>query len=309
MSRITRREFNIVAGSLLVGGSNVLAKTKDDGKIKVLMMSGQNNHDWRRTSPIMKTILEECGRFKVDLMFSPPKEAPESAWKTWRPAFKKYDLVFSDYNGQMWPEPVREDFEAYISHGGRALIQHAANNPFSGWDAFEKMAGLLWRGENTGYRVFIDDDGKVHRLGPGKGGGAGHGKLHDWQIAAREPEHPIFKDAPKVWLHAYDELYHRQRGPAEDMHILATAYSDPESGGTGKHELMIWWIPFGKGKVLSFMPGHLWPGQEDTRTFRCVGFRNMLQRCSEWVATDKVTIPVPDNFPTADKVSILPAKK
>jgi hypothetical protein len=235
---------------------------------------------------------------------SPRKGAGKDAWKKWRPAFADYHVVFSDYNGDMWPEPVRESFEKYISKGGAALIQHAANNPFGGWKAYEKMAGLLWRGENHGYRVYMDDDGKMHRLGPGKGGGAGHGKLHDWQITHREPDHPIFKGLPPVWLHSHDELYHRQRGPAEDMRVLATAYSSEESGGTGKHELMVWWIPFGQGRVLSFMPGHLWPGQEDTRAFHCVGFKTLLQRCTEWAATEKVTIPVPEDFPTAERVSL-----
>ena len=43
---------------------------------------------------------------------------------------------------------------------------------------------------------------------------------------------------------------HGQRGPAERMHILATAYSDKAKGGTGTNEPMIWVIPFGKGRVF-----------------------------------------------------------
>jgi hypothetical protein len=41
-----------------------------------------------------------------------------------------------------------------------------------------------------------------------------------------------------------------------------------------------------------------------------VGFVTTLNRGAEWAATGKVTIPVPANFPTADKVSVwtTPAK-
>src|SRR5689334_15033254 len=36
---------------------------------------------------------------------------------------------------------------------------------------------------------------------------------------------------------------------------------------------------------------------------RCVGFITTLLRGTEWAATGKVTIPVPDDFPTAEKIS------
>ena len=90
------------------------------------------------------------------------------------------------------------------------------------------------------------------------------------------------------------------------MHILATAWSDPAHGGTGAHELMAWWIPFGKGKVLTLLPGHLWRGQEDDRALRCAGFQTLLHRSMEWLATGEVTSPVPQDFPAAEEVSVRP---
>jgi hypothetical protein len=110
---------------------------------------------------------------------------------------------------------------------------------------------------------------------------------------------------PPSWMHAHDELYHGQRGPAEQLHLLASAYSSPATGGTGQHEPMLWWVPFERGRVLTFLPGHLWTGQKDTRAFRCVGFRCLLQRCCEWLATGDVEIPVPDPFPTANETVVV----
>ena len=269
----------------------------------VLLVSGQNNHDWQETNVFLQEILGESGLFNTTLSLTPPKGSDAAAWNTWNPDFASYDVVLIDYNGDMWPDRIKETFESYIEGGGTALAMHAGNNPFPGWEAFESMIGLLWRGAEGGYRVYMNDAGDLVRMEPGEDVGAGHGEKHDWQIRTRDADHPIMQDIPEVWLHPFDELYHGQRGPAENMNVLATAYSDTETGGSGKHELMIWWIPFGEGKVLTFLPGHHWPEQDDDQAFRCVGFRTLLNRSIEWLATDVVTIPVPDNFPTADQIS------
>ena len=72
---------------------------------------------------------------------------------------------------------------------------------------------------------------------------------------------------PAEWMHAKDELYHGQRGPAEHMEILATAYSDKAKGGTGTNEPMIWVIPYGKGRVFTTVMGHAMG--DDTTAIRC----------------------------------------
>ena len=68
---------------------------------------------------------------------------------------------------------------------------------------------------------------------------------------------------------------------------------------------MVWWRQFGEGKAMTFLPGHLWGGQEDDRALRCVGFRTLLQRSVEWLATGEVTLPVPENFPTAEQAVVI----
>jgi type 1 glutamine amidotransferase len=101
---------------------------------------------------------------------------------------------------------------------------------------------------------------------------------------------------PTEWLHAKDELYDRLRGPALNMQLLATAYSDPGTGGSDRHEPIMFTIGYGQGRVFHTPLGHADYSQE------CVGFITVLQRGTEWAATGKVTIPVPRDFPTADKV-------
>jgi hypothetical protein len=43
----------------------------------------------------------------------------------------------------------------------------------------------------------------------------------------------------------------------------------------------------------------------DARSMTCVGFRTVLARAAEWAATGKVTLPVPADFPTPEKVSVV----
>ena len=270
--------------------------------IKVLIVDGQNNHKWAAMTPFMKKQLLKTGLFKVDVSTSPPKgkKGPDidAAWAAWRPAFKDYDVVVSNYNGQSWPKEVNEAFAAYVNGGGGVLIIHAANNAFRSWKEYDKMIGLGWRNNKHDKRLYVDNDGKTVIVPKGKGKGAGHGPQHEFPIIIRDSAHPITKGMPKTWRHAKDELYHGQRGPAADMQVLATAFSDKAKRGTGVHEPMLWIIPHGKGQVVTNVMGH-----ENGQALQCVGFITIMNRSCEWLATGKVSTSIPANFPTADKVS------
>jgi type 1 glutamine amidotransferase len=79
---------------------------------------------------------------------------------------------------------------------------------------------------------------------------------------------------------------------------VATAYSDPANKGTGLSEPMLMTLHYGRGRVFHTTLGH------DVAAMQSVDFIVTLQRGSEWSATGNVTQKVPDDFPTADKVSI-----
>ncbi len=216
-------------------------------------------------------------------------------------------MVLSNYNGEPWPAEVRKALEDYVAKGGGLAIIHAANNAFPDWPAFNEMIGLGWRGPGFGDRMTVDEKGEVVRTPKGKGPGSGHGPPHAFAVAVRDADHPITRGMPAEWMHAKDELYHGQRGPAKDMHILATAYSDKAKGGTGTNEPMIWVIPYGKGRVFTTVMGHAMG--DDITAIRCVGFRTTMLRGTEWAATGKVTIPIPEDFPTASQVRVSGAKE
>jgi type 1 glutamine amidotransferase len=266
-------------------------------KLNVLIIDGQNNHNWKATTPVLEGFLEKAG-FNVEVATTPTdKNAPAAEWDKFRPDFSKYDAVLSNYNGQMWPEAVQKSFQEYVENGGGVVIVHAANNAFSGWKQYNDMIGLGWRGNSFGERVYYDDEGKPVRQPAGEGPGAGHGPQHDFTIIVRDAEHPVTKGMPQVWMHAKDELYQGQRGPAQNMKILATAFAASDKRGTGVHEPMIWWIPYGKGKVFTTVMGH------SDYSMTCVGFQSTVARACEWVATGEVTRGLPESFPNAEEVS------
>lgn len=263
--------------------------------LKLLIIDGQNNHDWKSTTPVLKAFLTKTGRFEVDVATSPPGKATPEAWDAFRPDFSRYAVILSNYNGELWPEEVQKNLEQFVMNGGGLVIVHAANNAFPQWGEWNKMIGLGWRGADFGDRITVDDAGNIVRTPPKEGPGASHGAQHEFTIIARDREHPVMQGLPAEWLHAKDELYHGQRGPARDMHLLATAYAAKDKGGTGAHEPMVWWIPYGKGKVFTTVMGH------GDYSMKCVGFQAIVARGSEWAATGKVTLPIPENFPTATK--------
>jgi type 1 glutamine amidotransferase len=288
----------MLIASAIIGSSDFAAVQGGATEVlRVLIIDGQNNHNWARMTPPMKAALEKTGRFAVDVATTPPANSPKSSWDKFRPDFSKYNVVLSNYNGEPWPAEVRDGFEKYVRGGGGLVIIHAANNSFPDWAEYNKMIGLGWRGADFGDRITLDDSGKLVRTPKGQGPQSGHGPVHEFTILVRDADHPVTKGMPKEWMHARDELYHGQRGPAENMHILATAFSASDKGGTGAHEPMIWWIPYGKGRVFTTVMGHAMG--DDITAIRCIGFQAVMARGCEWAATERVTLPLPDNFPTA----------
>jgi type 1 glutamine amidotransferase len=263
--------------------------------IRALIIDGQNNHDWKSTTPVLKRQLEETGRFAVDVATTPPTGSDMSGFQ---PDFSKYRVIVSNYNGDPWPTNVNAAFEKFVRQGGGFVSYHAADNAFPEWRQFNEMIGIGGWGNRT------QKSGPYARWREGKmvienkpGPGGHHGKRHPFVVTTRNASHPIMNGIPAAWMHAEDELYDSLRGPAKNMNVLATAYSDPSTNGTGENEPMLLAIPYGKGRVFHTTLGH------DLTALQCVGFATTFQRGTEWAATGKVTLKIPSNFPSADRVS------
>ena len=93
--------------------------TPPQKKIRVLIVDGFSNHDWRQTTQLLRGILERAGEFDVDVSTA-PQDTDSPEWATWRPKFSNYDVVIQTCNENAnnglllnlkkkpdWPEPVK----------------------------------------------------------------------------------------------------------------------------------------------------------------------------------------------------------
>lgn len=295
---------------------------KPKKKIMALIIDGQNNHDqWPKITFMLKKYMEDTDLFSVDVKRTAytwkgeafladfgikgldKTEASEKPQldPNYKPDFSKYDVIVCNFgwNAAPWPSETRTAMETYMENGGGLVVFHAADNSFPKWKAYNQMIGLGGWGDRTEkdgpYVYFNDNNEEVRDMTPGNGGA--HGPQHEYTIQLRDSEHPITKDMPMKWLHTKDELYEQLRGPAENMVILATTYASKEFKGSERHEPAMMVLNYGKGRIFHNIMGHA------DYSVQCVGFITTMLRGAEWAASGKVTIPIPDDFPTAEKSS------
>jgi type 1 glutamine amidotransferase len=294
----------ILLAAAVAVGSVALSTVALEGAspIAVMLLDGESAgpyHDWKRITPVLKKELEETGLFRVEVVTAPPSTSGELA--RFKPEFQNYQAVVLNYDAPDWPAELRDAFEKYVQNGGGVVSVHAADNAFPQWKAFNKMVGVGgWRGRNeaAGPHWFYQDGKMAPDTTPGAAGS--HGERLPFQVTTREPEHPIMKGLPKIWMHQGDELYAMLRGPGENMTVLATAYSNPRNKGTGREEPILLTLNYGMGRIFHTTMGH------DIPALSCVGFIVTFQRGTEWAATGNVTQKAPAGFPTALTVSYRP---
>jgi len=287
----------------------------DDAQIKVLIIDGQNNHgDWPKTTAMMKRYLEETGRFAVDVertkyTANGDKHFPKYALQDgkqyesgkpktdpdFKPDFSKYHVVLNNFGwgAAPWPEETQRAFEKFVAEGGGLVVVHAADNSWGSWKEYNEMIGVGgWdnRTKQSGPYVYWED-GTIVRDEEMDGPGGAHGPQHEFTVIVRDANHPVTSGMPRQWLHAKDELYDSLRGPASNMRVLATAFSNR----TKRHEPMIMTIDYGQGRVFHTPMGHA------DYSMQCVGYISTLLRGTEWAATGDVTIEIPENFPGPDQ--------
>ena len=228
--------------------------------IQVLLLTGANNHDWARSAPFCRKMMEDSGQFEVTLTEDP------SAAMADRAALDRYQLLFLDYNGPEWSDAAKANFIDAVRSGTGVCVLHAADNAFGGWTEYEELCALMWRD------------------------GTGHGQYHKFDVTMVDTEHPITRGLDPVMKDHPDELYHNlvhmHNAP---YHVLATAFSSPESGGTGKDEPMLLVKQYGQGRVFHNILGHVWKdGVMDT--FENPEFQRITLRGCQWAAGADVTL-------------------
>ncbi len=283
------------------------AATRSQAKIRVLIVDGFSNHDWRLTTALLRGILEPSGLFTVSVSTA-PATAASPGWEQWRPKFSDYDVVIQTCNdigsGPSWPREVQIAFEKFVRNGGGALVFHSGNNAFPDWAAYNRMIGLGWRKKDQGDALTIDQHEKVVRIPSGQGKDTGHDGRSD-VVVHRLGDDPIHHGMPRAWKTPTLEIYYYARGPAKNLRVLSYGYDKH----TGMNWPLEWRVRFGRGRIYSSTFGHVWKGDVQPLSMRCAGEQTVLLRTLQWLAKRPITVPVPPDFPTEAATSIRPEIK
>lgn len=270
--------------------------------IRVLILDGYSNHDWKLTTALIRGILEPTGLFAVTVATA-PATSTDPGWKKWRPQFSDYDVVIQTCNdlngGPAWPEEVQRAFEQFVRSGGGVYVWHSGNNAFASWPAYNEMIGLGWRKKDFGEAIEVDAHEKLIRIPANEGRDTGHGARVD-TVVRRLGDHPIHAGLPRQWKTPDIEIYYYARGPARNLEVLSYGF-DPV---TQMNWPLEWTVSYGEGRVYTSTFGHVWRGDTQPDRMRCAGLQTVVVRALQWLARREVTTAVPTDFPTADKVSI-----
>jgi type 1 glutamine amidotransferase len=240
-------------------------------KMRALIITGQNGHDWRATTPVLREMLESTGLFDVRVT----EEFRGAGKETLAP----YDLVVLNYFDQgkpelRWGNAADTALLDFVKSGRGLVIYHFSVAAFNGWAEYERLSGGNWR-PNNGH----------------------HSARHDFTVKVFDDTHPVMRGVKPAFLQSNDELYANLKWQSTgDYHVLATAWDDhalyggkarQPVPGAGQDQPMLWTTSYGQGRVFVTALGH------DVPAMRTAAFEATFTRGCEWAATGQVTLPVP----------------
>ena len=253
--------------------------------IRVLILTGRNNHDWKQTTPMLQQVLEKSGKFRVDTTV-PPRGLTEEN-------LQNYDVILSNWNSwgsgskeaeAAWTDETRQAYLDFVRAGKGHVTVHAGGSSFyDGWPEYRRVALVYWDLGTTGhgrpheFQVHFDCH-NVGETGHNRTSGERHGRETGHNIGFDQPDHAITTGLAKFTIR--DELWNKP-GVVQGATILASAYSDKrnEPKGTDQWEPSVVVGKYGKGRCFATLLGH------DATTMENAGFQQLLIRGVQWAAT------------------------
>lgn len=237
-------------------------------KVQVLIVTGQDKHPWRESTPYLRGILNETGRFEVRVT----EEFKGAGAETFAP----YDVIVLNYSDEKldvppWSPATREALLSYVRSGKGLVVYHHAAASFQDWPEYVQLCGCVWRTVSS------------H-----------HSPVHDYQVTVNDTGHPVTRGMAGFQARS-DELYAGLEC-APGNQVLATGWNDHSlykkkaPAGPSRDEPLIWTRAYGAGRVFATMLGN------DMRAVHTAGFISTFVRGAEWAATGAVTIPLPQEL-------------
>jgi type 1 glutamine amidotransferase len=133
--------------AILVSGFLMSFQLSAQEPVPILILSGQNNHNWQKTTPVLEKMFSESGLFSVAVTNRPDTLKYAD--------YRKFSLVVSNWNSYpdtstRWKKSKEQAFTRYMKEGGGALVLHAGGASFYGWRDYHSIAIGRW-GKNTSH--------------------------------------------------------------------------------------------------------------------------------------------------------------
>jgi len=250
----------LLALTLLLLAESALAQTPPSAakRIRVLIVTGVDYpaHEWRKTAPVLKQILEQGGTTDVRVVEDPA--FLDSATIT------NYDAVLLHFQNWEVPGPgaaARENLKRYVEHGGGLVSVHFACGAWHGeWPEFAGLLGRVWRGTN----------------------GMQHDRRGPFTVQIVDQDHAVTRGLSD--FETDDELYTCLVGDAP-IHVLAQAKSRVDQ----QQHPQAYVRDYGKGRVFLTTLGH------DVRAYTNSSVPQLIRQGTAWAAhsTDTPDLAIP----------------
>ena len=110
-------------------------------KIQVLIITGQDKHPWRETTPYLREILNQTGKFEVRVT----EEFHGATAETLAP----YDVAILNYSDEKLDVPSVESrhpqrFARFVRSGKGLVVYHHSAASFQNWEEFERVGWAVY---------------------------------------------------------------------------------------------------------------------------------------------------------------------
>lgn len=188
--------------------------------IRVLVLSGANNHDWRTTTPYLEQLLNK----QSDICFL-TTDRPDTLNAR---MLTSIDVIVSNWNtfpenNTVWNRESKEALEVFIRKGGGWLTIHAGSCSAYDWDFFWQLTSGRWGKETH------------------------HGAISDFEVTVTRT-HPITESIQSFRFR--DELWENVEWNP-NVEVLATAQST-----SGKEEPVLAVTQIDRGRGCILLLGH-----------------------------------------------------
>lgn len=219
-------------------------------KKKVLIITGDDvpAHDWRKTTPHLRTMLSGKDGSEVIVCEDPSILAGGG--------LSKYDAIVLNFRNPPPRDPgpaARKALAEYVKSGGGLVVVHFAIFAFPGWEEYRRIIGRVWVGRVSGKKI------------------SGHSPRGTFDVKVLDREHPAVAGLEDFT--ADDELYSKLQGE-DRIRVLLDAHSEY----SGKREPVAWARSYGKGRVLVTVLGH------DLKSREVPAFKALLRQGTAWAA-------------------------